>query len=138
MGKKSSALRDAERAEALAALHRETAVQKRLRIAELEERAQLYGDSAKQSAQADVLERKWLRFLLVHGDEYGPSDNTVLCDKDGPSVKLVKHFTTYCFSTRVKASAIRREGLGDAYELQIRYMLAKFVFVRLVQYTYYT
>ena len=25
----------------------------------------------KQSAQAKVLERKWLRFLLVHGWEYG-------------------------------------------------------------------
>jgi len=25
----------------------------------------------KQSAQAKVLERKWLRFLLVHGEEYG-------------------------------------------------------------------
>ena len=24
----------------------------------------------KQSAQAKVLERKWLRFLLVHGDTY--------------------------------------------------------------------
>ena len=29
------------------------------------------------------------------------------------------------------ASAIGREGLGDSYELQIRYMLAKFVFVSL-------
>ena len=25
----------------------------------------------KQSAQAKVLERKWLRYLLVHGTEYG-------------------------------------------------------------------
>ena len=28
-------------------------------------------------------------------------------------------------------SAIGREGMGDSYELQIRYMLAKFVFVSL-------
>ena len=39
-------------------------------IAELEERAVLFGDPVKQSAQAKVLERKWLRFLLVHGEEY--------------------------------------------------------------------
>jgi hypothetical protein len=31
----------------------------------------------------------------------------------------------------IKASAIGREGLGDSFELQIRYMLAKFVFVAL-------
>ena len=43
----------------------------------------------------------------------------------------VEHFTTYCFCTRDVASAIGREGLGDSFELQIRYMLAKFVFVSL-------
>ena len=41
------------------------------------------------------------------------------------------YFTTYCFCTRDVGSAIGREGLGDSYELQIRYMLAKFVFVSL-------
>ena len=38
---------------------------------ELEERARLFGDSVKQSYNAKCLERKWLRFLLVHGDEIG-------------------------------------------------------------------
>ena len=95
------------------------------RMDELEERARLFGDSAKQSAQAKVLERKWLRFVLVHGK----ANN--FDGKSSPSVELVKRFTTYCFSTRDKVSAIGREGLGDGYELQIRYMLAKFVFVAL-------
>ena len=31
----------------------------------------LLGDSVKQSAQTKVLERKWLRFLIVHGKKYG-------------------------------------------------------------------
>ena len=35
---------------------------------------------------------------------------------------------TYAFCTRDLVSAIGREGLGDSFELQIRYMLAKFVF----------
>ena len=115
----------AEAAEAEAAKHRPTAQQKRDRIAELEERAKIFGDSAKQSAQAQVLERKWNRFLLVHGGDYG------FDARKGPTVELVKHFTTYCFCTRDVGSAIGREGLGDSYELQIRYMLAKFVFVSL-------
>ena len=71
------------------------------------------------------MERKWLRFLLVHGAEYGFNE------KKGPTVVLVKKFTSYCFSTRDVISAIGREGMGDGYELQIRYMLAKFVFVAL-------
>ena len=43
----------------------------------------------------------------------------------------MRKFTSYCFSTRDKASAIGREGMGDRYELQIRYILVKFVFVAL-------
>ena len=96
---------NAEKAEAEAAKHRSTPEKKAARIAELEERARLFGDSAKQSAQAKVLERKWLRFLLVHGKEYG------FTEKKGPTVELVKHFTTYCFCTRDVVSAIGREGL---------------------------
>ena len=125
MPRKEPCLAAAEKAEAEAATHRPTAQQKRDRISELEERARLFGDSAKQSAQAHVLERKWNRFLLVHGTEYGFDAHK------GPTVELVKHFTTYCFCTRDVASAIGREGLGDSFELQIRYMLAKFVFVSL-------
>ena len=64
------ALEAARVAETEAASHRPTAAQKQKQIAELEERAQLFGDSVKQSVQAKVLERKWLRFLLVHAEEY--------------------------------------------------------------------
>jgi hypothetical protein len=115
----------AEKAEAEAAKYRSSPEKEHARMDELEERARLFGDSAKQSAQAKVLERKWLRFVLVHGK----ANN--FDGKSSPSVELVKRFTTYCFSTRDKVSAIGREGLGDGYELQIRYMLAKFVFVAL-------
>ena len=55
------ALEAARAAETDAASHRATAAQKQQQIAELEERAQLFGDPVKQSAQAKVLERKWLR-----------------------------------------------------------------------------
>ena len=70
-GAASSPLKVAEEAvEAQAAAHRSTPAKKQARIAELEGRARLFGDSVKQSAQAKVLERKCLRFLLVHGEEY--------------------------------------------------------------------
>ena len=59
---------------------------------------------------------------MVHAEEY----SFTACA--GPSVELVKHFVTYAFCTRDLVSAIGREGLGDSFELQIRYMLAKFVF----------
>ena len=39
-------------------------------------------------------ELKWLRFLLVHGEEFGFDESV------GPDVELVEHFTTYCFSAR--------------------------------------
>jgi hypothetical protein len=124
-GKARSALKVAKAAEAQAAAHRETPATKQQRVAELEERARLFGDSVKQSAQAKVLERKWLRFLLVHAEEYGFDEST------GPTVELVEKFVTYSFCTRDRVSAIAREGLGDSFELQLRCMLAKFVFVSL-------
>jgi len=126
MKTRTKTISKAKQAEAEAAKYRSTPQQKQARIAELEERARLFGDSAKQSAQAKVLERKWQCFVLVHGNEYGFNE------KKGPTVELVKKFVTYCFCTsRDVVSAIGREGLGDSYELQIRYMLAKFVFVAL-------
>ena len=47
----------ARAAEVLAASLRETSADKQRRIAELEERARLFGDSVKQSAAAKKLER---------------------------------------------------------------------------------
>ena len=116
---RSPSLAAARAAKALAASHRETAASKERRIEELEERARLFGDSVKQSAAAKKIERRCLRFLLVHGVKYGFKESR------GPTVKVVEHFVTYCYCTRDKASAIGREGLGDSYELQIRYMLTK-------------
>ena len=57
----------AQKAEAEAAKHRPTAEQKQARIAELEERARMFGDSVKQSAQAKVLEGKWVRLAVSAG-----------------------------------------------------------------------
>jgi hypothetical protein len=118
-------LSKAKKVEALAEEHRDTPQKKQARMHELEERARLFGDSVKQSYNASCLERKWVRFLLVHGDEIGFKDTR------SPTIKHVQRFTTYCFCTRDVVSAIGREGMGDSYELQIRYMLAKFVFVNL-------
>jgi hypothetical protein len=71
-GKARSALKVAKAAEAQAAAHRETPATKQQRVARARgEGEAVCGDSVKQSAQAKVLERKWLRFLLVHGEEYG-------------------------------------------------------------------
>lgn len=123
--KEKQLLEDAKKAEAAAEEHRDTPEKKSARMDELEERARLFGDSVKQSFNAQCLERKWQRFLLVHGDEIGFSE------KKGPTVKQAQRFTTYCFCTRDVMSAIGREGMGDSYALQIRYMLAKFVFVSL-------
>ena len=100
-----NALRAARAAEIDAASHRPTAAQKQQQIAELEERAELFGDPVKQSAQAKVLERKWLRFLLVHGEAYK------FVARVGPTVELVEHFVAYAFCTRDSVSAIGREGL---------------------------
>ena len=126
MGHKAGkGLEAARAAETDAASHRATAARKQQQVAGLEERAQLFGDPVKQLAQAKVIERKWLRFLLVHGEEYGFNARA------GPSVELVKYFVAYAFCTRNVVSVIGREGMGDSFELQIRYMLAKFVFVSL-------
>ena len=108
------ALRLAEDAAGTAASFRPTTESVMERIREAEEQAAEHGDSVKQSAQADVLKRKWLRFLLIVGGEYG------FCEGDAPSLELVKHFTTYCFKTRDKGSSIGREGMGDSFELQVR------------------
>ena len=71
MGHKAGkGLEAARAAETDAASHRATAARKQQQVAGLEERAQLFGDPVKQLAQAKVIERKWLRFLLVHGEEY--------------------------------------------------------------------
>ena len=77
---RSPSLAAARAAEVLAASHRETAADKERRMEELEERARLYGDSVKQSAAAKALEKKWLRFLLVHGVRYGFKESR------GPSI----------------------------------------------------
>ena len=108
------ALRAAEEAAGKAAAFRPTTESTLERIRAAEEQAEEHGDSVKQSAQADVLMRKWLRFLLIVGGEYGFKDG------DAPSLELVKHFTTYCFVTRDNVSSIGREGMGDSYELQVR------------------
>ena len=86
MGKKSKALVAAEEAEQQAAEHRDTPEKKRARLDELQERARLFGDSIKQSYNAKCLERKWLRFLLVHGDDIGWKA------KSKPTIKQVERF----------------------------------------------
>ena len=102
----SKAVAAAAEAEQAAARQRDSPEKKQARMDELEERARLFGDSVKQSYNAKCLERKWLRFLLVHGDEIGFKASI------GPTVKQVERFVTYCFCTRDVVSAIGREGVG--------------------------
>ena len=95
-------------------------------LAEAEKRAAEKGYVAKTESAYASLERKWLRFLAKHGEAYG------WAEKEGPTLEQVKHFTTYCYETRdCYESSAGLKGMGDSYELHIRYFLAKFVFVRL-------
>ena len=88
------ALQAARAAEIDAASHRPTAAQKQQQIAELEERAVLFGDPVKQSAQAKVLERKWQRFLLVHYVQGGPRFVQTLSRH--PLENVASLFTFFC------------------------------------------
>ena len=58
----------------------------------------------------------------AHGEAYG-------FDKEvGPKLEIVKHFTTCCYETRDYESSLEHKGMGDSFELQLRYILAKKVF----------
>ena len=103
MGAIVQMLKAAEEAAGAVESFRPTASSVRRLIDEAEERAVLHGDSVKQSAQADVLMRKWLRFVLLLGESYEYKEGSA------PSVELVKHFVTYCFVTRDNVSAIGRQ-----------------------------
>ena len=61
------ALRAAEEAAGKAAAFRPTTESTLERIRAAEEQAEEHGDSVKQSAQADVLMRKWLRLFSHFG-----------------------------------------------------------------------
>ena len=94
----------------------------RQRIAEREKQAGEHGHVPKTQKQIDLVRRKWLRFLDAHGEAYG-------YDKDaGPTLAIVKHFTTCCYETRDYESSLEHKGMGDSFELQLRYFLAKKVF----------
>lgn len=98
----------------------------RKKLAAAEKRAAAMGFVAKTESAYESLTRKWLRFLATHGEAYGWEE----CE--GPTLEQVKHFTTYCYETRdCYESSAGLKGMGDSYELHIRYFLAKFVFVRL-------
>lgn len=114
----------AARAKADAFSPTDAAVRKMLAAAE--QRAAAKGFVAKTESAYESLTRKWLRFLATHGEAYGWEE----CE--GPTLVQVKHFTTYCYETRdCYESSAGLKGMGDSYELHIRYFLAKFVFVRL-------
>lgn len=97
----------------------------RERIAQREKQAGEHGKVPKTEAAINHVRRKWLRFLDDHGAAYD-FDETA-----GPTLKLVRHFTTCCYETRDNASNVDHKGMGDSFELQLRYFLPKKVFVRL-------
>jgi hypothetical protein len=92
-----------------------------------EERAAgVSGDSVKYSAACKVVENRWFRFLAVYGDKLGYEEGS------SPSLELVRKFVVYTFKTRTYKSSKGKKGLGDSAELSMRYLLAKFVFPKLL------
>ena len=81
---------------------------------------------AKSSHVVRTLQSKWPENLELHGDEYGFDEAL------GPTIELARHFSTWGFFNRERFSTRGLDGMGDSWgELQVPYMLAKFVFVAL-------
>ena len=97
----------------------------RQRIADREKLAGEHGKVPKTEKQIEYVRRKWQRFVDAHGAAYG------FHRAAGPTLAQVRHFTTMCYETRDYESSLGHKGLGDSFELQLRYFLAKYVFVRL-------
>ena len=82
--------------------------------------------TAGESGQAGVLKRKWEKWLA---SPHGQSVAARLAGGGAPTVEDAKRFATYMYEERSTYSCVGRRGGGDSYgQLQIPYMLAKFVF----------
>jgi hypothetical protein len=95
-------------------------------LASEERAAGVSGDSVKYSAACKVVENRWFRFLAVYGDKLG------YVEGQSPSLELVRKFVVYTFKTRTYKSSKGKKGLGDSAELSMRYLLAKYVFPKLL------
>ena len=72
-----------------------------------------------------VLKRKWQRFLSMFGERLQFDANV------GPTLAIMRQFTSYVYVSREggrPSAATQRIGCGDSYELQLRYMVPKYVF----------
>ena len=73
---------------------------------------------AKTESAYDSLTRKWLRFLVANGEEYGWEDEV------GPPLEQVKHFTTYCYETQdCYESSAGLKGMGDSWPKTVEFGL---------------
>jgi len=83
--------------------------------------------TAGESGAAGNLKRKWERWLASpHGEAVA---DRLKSSGGAPTVEDVKRFSTYTYEHRDRYSCVGRKGGGDSYgELQIPYMLGKFVF----------
>ena len=82
--------------------------------------------TAGNSGATGSLKRKWERWLAT---AHGESVAVRLAGGGAPTVEEVKRFATYTYEHRDRYSCVGRKGGGDSYgELQIPYMLGKFVF----------
>ena len=129
----ASALASARACRERALASRPSVEQQSAQVDALLERAKEHGLVAKtagQSGQAGVLQRKWQRWL--EGDGCFVADR--IAAGGTPDLEDMKRFSTWVYSAagRERFSCAGRKGCGDAYgDLQIPYMLGKFVFPRL-------
>ena len=100
--------------------------QMELLLASEQRAAGVSGDSVKYSAACKVVENRWFRFLAVYGEKLGYEEGM------SPSLELVRKFVVYTFKTRTYQSSKGKKGLGDSAELSMRYLLAKYVFPKLL------
>lgn len=80
-------------------------------------------------SQVLVLTRKWRRYCELQA-EAGRVE-MLLPEQYEPALTDTVHFATWGFHNRDHDSSAERGGMGDSWELQVRYMLPKYVWPHL-------
>ena len=82
------------------------------------------GVNPKTEYAIRALQRKWLAFVALYGDEMG------FLQADGPQLQHVRQFTSFIYHNREAYSGVGRVGMSHQFKEQVRYLLPKFVFPR--------
>ena len=80
------------------------------------------GVNPKTEYAIRALQRKWLAFVALYGDEMG------FLQADGPQLQHVRQFTSFIYHNREAYSGVGRVGMSHQFKEQVRYLLPKFVF----------